>query len=214
MAVTSCHSNLLSHTSSASHSCLFFKSVSVCFPPAALGLQASGVDSVRGQEILTLQASLFQAQLELQAGQRAQQQAARTREDLGRALQRLEEDLQGALQHRRDTERHNLVRRCEHLSQIYLSWWFVALPSCLCFAQDLKLALDKARSSLLEREEQLREAKQEWHLHDKAREATIRELRTSLLNKEQLIEVSNKAAAAPTNTEEHHRSYKRTQFLH
>lgn len=172
------------------------------------------MDCVRGQEIPALQVSLFQAQLELQAGQRAQQQSARTREDLGRALHRLEEDLQGALQHRRDTERHNQVRRCEHLSHIYLSWRFVALPSCLCVVQDLKLALEKARSALLEREEQLNEAKQEWHLHDKEQEATIRELRTSLLNKEQLIEVSNKPAAAPTNTERHHCSYKRTQFLH
>lgn len=187
--------------------------MSVCFPPAALGLQASGVDNVRGQEIIALQASLFQAQLELQAGQRAQQQAARTREDLGRALQRLEEDLQGALQHRRDTERHNLVRRREHVSQIYLSRRFVA-PSCLCVVQDLKLALEKARSALLEREEQLREAKQEWHLHDKEREATIRELRTSLLNKEQLIEVSNKPSAAPTNTEEGHSSSTDHQRLH
>lgn len=70
------------------------------------------MESVRGQgEVLALQASLFQAQLELQAGQRAQQQATRTQEDLSRALQRLESDLQGALQHRRETERHNQVRR-------------------------------------------------------------------------------------------------------
>lgn len=74
-------------------------------------LQVSGAESIRGQgEVLALQGSLFQAQLELQAGQRAHRQAARTQEDLSRALQRLDQDLQGALQHRRETERHNQVR--------------------------------------------------------------------------------------------------------
>ncbi|KAM8744919.1 myomegalin isoform 2-T2 [Acanthopagrus schlegelii] len=125
-------------------------------------LQASGAESIRGQgEVLALQASLFQAQLELQADQRAQRQASRTQEDLSRALQRLETDLQGALQHRRETERHN---------------------------QDLQLALEKARSALQEREEQLKEAEQERRRQDEEREKTIRELRTSLLTKEQLIE--------------------------
>ena len=80
-------------------------------PPPLVAPQASGADTTRGQsEVLALQASLFQAQLELQAGQRAQRQAARTQEDLSRALQRLEKDLQGALQHRRETERHSQVR--------------------------------------------------------------------------------------------------------
>ncbi|KAF3835548.1 hypothetical protein F7725_028106 [Dissostichus mawsoni] len=71
-------------------------------------LQALGADSVRGQgEVLALQASLFQAQLELQADERVQRQAVRAQDDLSRALQRLETDLQGALQHRRETQRHN-----------------------------------------------------------------------------------------------------------
>ncbi|GLD67213.1 myomegalin, partial [Lates japonicus] len=125
-------------------------------------LQVSGAESIRGQgEVLALQASLFQAQLELQAGQRAQRQAARTQEDLSRALQRLEKDLQGALQHRRETERHN---------------------------QELQLALEKARSTLQEREERLREDEQEKQREKEEREKTIRELRTSLQTKEQLVE--------------------------
>ncbi|MEQ2208283.1 hypothetical protein XENOCAPTIV_014975 [Xenoophorus captivus] len=70
--------------------------------------QLSVTEAAPGQgEILALQASLFQAQLELQAGQRAQRQAARTQEDQNRALGRLERDLQLVLQHRRETERHN-----------------------------------------------------------------------------------------------------------
>uniref|UniRef100_A0AAQ4RWA4 Phosphodiesterase 4D interacting protein n=1 Tax=Gasterosteus aculeatus aculeatus TaxID=481459 RepID=A0AAQ4RWA4_GASAC len=125
-------------------------------------MQVSGAACIGGQgEVLALQASLFQAQLELQAGQRGQRQAGRTQEDLSRALQRSERDLQGALQHRRETERHN---------------------------QDLQLALEEARSALQEREEQRREAQGERARQEEESERTIRELRTSLQTKEQLIE--------------------------
>lgn len=60
---------------------------------------------------------------------------------------------------------------------------------CVCDVQDLQLALEKARSALQEREEQLREGEQERQREDEERERTIGELRTSLLTKEQLIEV-------------------------
>ncbi|TWW58414.1 Myomegalin Phosphodiesterase 4D-interacting protein [Takifugu flavidus] len=120
-------------------------------------LQGSGPDSVQ-QQVLGLQASLFQAQLELQAGQRAQRQAARTQQNLDRAVQRLESDLQGALQHRRDAERHN---------------------------QDLQLALEKVRSALLEREERLEEAEQQWRQRGEEQELSIRALRASLLARDQ-----------------------------
>ncbi|KAM8875635.1 myomegalin isoform 3-T3 [Spinachia spinachia] len=124
--------------------------------------QVSGAESNRGQgEVLALQASLFQAQLELQAGQRRQRQAGRTQEDLSRALRRLERDLEGALQHRRETERHN---------------------------RDLQLALEKTRSALQEREEQHMEAQAERGRQEEERERTIQELRTSLQTKEQLVE--------------------------
>ncbi|XP_029985346.1 LOW QUALITY PROTEIN: myomegalin-like, partial [Sphaeramia orbicularis] len=125
-------------------------------------LQVSGSESLRGQgEVLALQASLFQAQLDLQAGQRAQRQASRTQEDLNRALQRLEKDLQGALQHRRETQRHN---------------------------QELQMALEKARSDLQEREEQLNEAERERKREEEERETKIREMKTSLDQKDQLIQ--------------------------
>lgn len=55
--------------------------------------------------------------------------------------------------------------------------------------QDLQLALEKARSALQEREEQLRDGEQERQRQDEETERTVRELRTSLLTKEQLIEV-------------------------
>ncbi|KAF6721984.1 Myomegalin [Oryzias melastigma] len=103
----------------------------------------------------------FQAQLELQAGQRSHRQAARAQEDQSRALQRLENDLQGALLHKRETERHN---------------------------QELQLALQKAQAALQEKEEQLRKRDQDRCQADVENERTIRELRTSLQTKEQLLE--------------------------
>ncbi|XP_034035238.1 myomegalin isoform X2 [Thalassophryne amazonica] len=124
--------------------------------------QVSGSEGVRGQgEVLALQASLFQAQLELQANQRAQRQAARTQEDQSRAVQRLETDLQGALQHRRETERHN---------------------------QELQSALQEARSALQEREEQLSERDRVSQAEKEDSERTARELRTSLQTKERLLQ--------------------------
>ena len=79
----------------------------MCRPPG----QLSVAESPPGQgEVLALQASLFQAQLELQAADRTKRQASRSQENLRRALERLETDLEGALQHRRDTQRHNQVR--------------------------------------------------------------------------------------------------------
>ncbi|XP_063747447.1 myomegalin isoform X2 [Eleginops maclovinus] len=125
-------------------------------------LQASGADSIRGQgEVLALQASLFQTQLELQADERVQRQAARAQEDLSRALQRLETDLQGALQHRRETERHN---------------------------QDLQLALEKAWLVLQEREEKLKEGQQERQRQEEEKQKALTELRTALKTKEQLMQ--------------------------
>ncbi|XP_070410480.1 myomegalin isoform X5 [Nothobranchius furzeri] len=112
-------------------------------------------------EVLVLQASLFQAQLELQAGQRAQRQAARAQENQNRALERLEKDLQGALQHRRETEKHN---------------------------QDLQLVLQKVRSALQEKEEQLRQNQEERRREEEVMERTIKELRTSLQTKDRVLE--------------------------
>ncbi|XP_069009006.1 myomegalin isoform X2 [Embiotoca jacksoni] len=137
-------------------------------------LQVSGAESLRGQgEVLALQASLFQAQLELQAGQRAQRQAARAREDLDRALDRLEKDLQGALEHRRETERHN---------------------------QELQLALETTRSALQEREEQLREGEEERRREREDTERSVGELRTSLETKEQLLQDYCELSEEPKET--------------
>ncbi|XP_068174699.1 myomegalin isoform X3 [Antennarius striatus] len=125
-------------------------------------LQASGSDVVRRHgDVLVLQASLFRAQLELQAGERAQLQAARTLEDQNRLLQRLEDNLQVALQRRRETETHN---------------------------RELQRLLEEVRTALLEREELLREANQERRGREAETESTITELKTRLQTKEQLIQ--------------------------
>ncbi|CAF96726.1 unnamed protein product, partial [Tetraodon nigroviridis] len=89
--------------------------------------------------------------------------AARTQQDLQRALQRLEADLQGALQHRRTTERHN---------------------------QELRRALEELRPALLEAQRCQAEQEQERRRGGEEQEATIRQLRSSLLARDQLIEVS------------------------
>ncbi|CAL8306599.1 unnamed protein product [Lota lota] len=125
-------------------------------------LQLSGPESPQGQgEVLALQASLFQAQLELQAADRTQRQAGRNQENLSRALERLENDLEGALQHLRETERHN---------------------------QELHVTMETARQALQEREEQLGEKEAQRQQEEMERERTIRELRNSLQTKEQQLQ--------------------------
>ncbi|KAK0155659.1 Myomegalin [Merluccius polli] len=125
-------------------------------------LQLSGAEGHPGQgEVLALQASLFQAQLELQGAERTQRQAGRNQDNLSHALERLENDLQGALHQRRETERHN---------------------------QELHVSMEAARRTLQEREEQLgeKEAQRQWK--EQERERTIRELRNSLQTKEQQLQ--------------------------
>lgn len=171
--------------------------------------------------MLALQAALFQAQLELQVGQRAQRRAARTQQDLQGALQRLEADLRGALQHRRDTQRHNQVRReggprardtctpCRReagpaftavslpvhggftfcLRLCHFLFAAVSLPGPVSGLQELVLVLEKVRSALLEREERLSEAELQRRRRGEEQEAAVRQLRTSLLTRDQLIQV-------------------------
>lgn len=123
----------------------------------------SGVTPSRLQaDLLELQGSLFSAQLELQGLQRVQQQGQRREDDLARANQRLQADLQGALQHHQEAERHN---------------------------QDLLAALGRARIEVQQMEEKWRDEGRQREKEVEEREKTIRELKTSLEHKEQLIQV-------------------------
>lgn len=63
------------------------------------------------------------------------------------------------------------------------------MPVPVCGPQDLQLALEKVRSALLEREERLKEAEQQWRQSGEEQALTIRELRASLLARDQLREV-------------------------
>ncbi|XP_067273868.1 myomegalin isoform X2 [Pseudorasbora parva] len=124
--------------------------------------QVSGVAPSRLQaDLLDLQGSLFSAQLEVQGLQRAQQQGQRREDDLARANQRLQADLQGARQHHQEAERHN---------------------------QDLLAALERARFEVQQMEEKWRDEGRQREKEVKEKEKTIRELKSSLEHKEQLIQ--------------------------
>lgn len=128
-------------------------------------VQVSGVAPSRLQaDLLDLQGSLFSAQLELQGLQRAQQQGQRREDDLSRGNQRLQADLQGALQHHQEAETHN---------------------------HDLLAALERARFEVQQMEEKWRDEGRQSEKEVEEREKTIRELKTSLEHKEQLLLVRN-----------------------
>ncbi|KAG9351132.1 hypothetical protein JZ751_025022 [Albula glossodonta] len=74
-------------------------------------LQASNAEPSQLQsELLALQSSLFSTQLDLQGSQRAQRQSQRKAADITRTRDRLQSDLQEALQHREATEKHNQAK--------------------------------------------------------------------------------------------------------
>uniref|UniRef100_A0A8D2ZJU8 Uncharacterized protein n=1 Tax=Scophthalmus maximus TaxID=52904 RepID=A0A8D2ZJU8_SCOMX len=87
-------------------------------------------------ELVGVQSSLFSLGLELEASQRSLRQSQRVGDDLGRFKDRLNSDLQEALQHREVTEKHN---------------------------QDLRCALQKTRSELQAKEAALKDSEAEKH---------------------------------------------------
>ncbi|XP_046692936.1 myomegalin isoform X2 [Silurus meridionalis] len=111
-------------------------------------------------ELLELQASLFSSQLELQGVQRTQRQAQRREDELARANQRLHADLQGVQDRHREAQKHN---------------------------QELLAGLQRARSDLEQMAEKLKEGKEDKERELEERERTIRELKTKLQHKEQLL---------------------------
>lgn len=60
-------------------------------------------------ELVTLQSSLFSHQLKLESSRRAQKHTQRVAEDLAKARDRLQSDLEAALRHRETTENYNQV---------------------------------------------------------------------------------------------------------
>lgn len=66
-------------------------------------------------ELVRVQSSLFSLGLELEASQRSLRQSQRQGDDLLRFKDRLNSDLQEALQHREVTEKHNQVSTVTHV---------------------------------------------------------------------------------------------------
>ncbi|XP_070701394.1 myomegalin-like isoform X2 [Pempheris klunzingeri] len=112
-------------------------------------------------ELVGVQSSLFSLGLELESSQRSLRQSQRQGDDLVRFKDRLNSDLQEALQHREATEKHN---------------------------QDLRCALQKTRSELQAKEATLKESEAERHAAVQEKERNITQLKRSLQDKEQQLQ--------------------------
>ncbi|XP_041847738.1 myomegalin-like isoform X2 [Melanotaenia boesemani] len=111
-------------------------------------------------ELVGVQSSLFSLGLELEASQRSLRQSQRQGDDLLRFKDRLNSDLQEALQHREVTEKHN---------------------------QDLQRALQKTHSELQAKEAALKENESEKHTAMQENNRSISQLKRSLQDKEQQL---------------------------
>ncbi|MED6287054.1 hypothetical protein CHARACLAT_012526 [Characodon lateralis] len=112
-------------------------------------------------ELVRVQSSLFSLGLELDASQRSLKQSQRQGDDLLRFKDRLNSDLQEALQHREVTEKHN---------------------------QDLRCALQKIRSELHTKEAALKEYEAEKIAAAQEKDRIIAQLERSLQDKEQQLQ--------------------------
>ncbi|KAM9719666.1 myomegalin-like isoform 10-T10 [Menidia menidia] len=127
--------------------------------PGGVGesLTLSGLQS----ELVRVQSSLFSLGLELEASQRSLRQSQRQGDNLLRFKDRLNSDLQEALQHREVTEKHN---------------------------QDLRSALQKVRSELHAKEAALKLEEAEKHAAVQEKDGSIAQLKRSLQDKEQQLQ--------------------------
>ncbi|XP_048831938.1 LOW QUALITY PROTEIN: myomegalin [Brienomyrus brachyistius] len=125
-------------------------------------LQVSDSEVAQMQrELLALQESLFSTQLELQGSQRAERRSQWRAADVACDRDRLQADLEEALQHQGASEQHN---------------------------QELRGALQRARSNLQAKEDRLKEVESEKQAEVEAKDKTIQQLRISLRNKEQMVQ--------------------------
>lgn len=122
---------------------------------------SSGEEVSFQSELLSLQLALFRSQLDLEALDRVQRNKDRTEADLRRSVERLKQDLQGALQQSRDTREHN---------------------------QELQSDLDQTRAALRDREDELKKVQTQNQRQNQVKNRTISELKAALGRKEQLIQ--------------------------
>ncbi|XP_034039061.1 myomegalin-like [Thalassophryne amazonica] len=111
-------------------------------------------------ELVGVQSSLFSLSLELEASQRSLRQNQRQQEDLVRFKDRLNSDLQEALQHKEVTEKHN---------------------------QDLQRALQKTCTELQAKEGAMKESEADKYNMVQEKERTIAQLEHSLKDKERQL---------------------------
>ncbi|XP_068197034.1 myomegalin-like isoform X3 [Antennarius striatus] len=130
-----------------------------CKPPE--GVSESLMLAQLQGELVAVQSSLFSLGLELEASQRNLRQSQRQGGDLMRFKDRLNTDLQEALQHREITEKHN---------------------------QDLCRVLQKTRSELQAKEAALKESEEERQAVVQERDRNISQLKRSLQDKERQLE--------------------------
>ncbi|XP_008280462.1 myomegalin-like isoform X2 [Stegastes partitus] len=133
--------------------------LSQCKPPVGVS-ESLTLAQLQG-ELVAVQSSLFSLGLELESSQRSLRQSQRQGDDLLRFKDRLNSDLQEALQHREVTEKHN---------------------------QDLRCALQKIRSELQAKEAALKESEAERHTVVQEKDSSITQLKRSLQDKEQQLE--------------------------
>ncbi|XP_022053261.2 myomegalin isoform X2 [Acanthochromis polyacanthus] len=133
--------------------------LSQCKPPVGVS-ESLSLAQLQG-ELVAVQSSLFSLGLELESSQRSQRQSQRQGDDLLRFKDRLNSDLQEALQHREVTEKHN---------------------------QDLRCTLQKMRSELQAKEAALKESEAEKHTVVQGKDSSIAQLKRSLQDKEQQLQ--------------------------
>ncbi|XP_077411602.1 myomegalin-like isoform X3 [Vanacampus margaritifer] len=148
-------------------------------------------------ELVGVQSSLFSLGLELEASQRSLRQSQRQGQDLARFKDRLNSDLQEALQHGEETEKHNQDLRCAlHKTRTELQAKEEALKEAV--AEGLGAMQEKDRSiarlshSLQKQERQLQEYSEmlETPGSSKPRDALLEKLRERIKDRDRALERS------------------------
>ncbi|XP_061652408.1 myomegalin isoform X2 [Phyllopteryx taeniolatus] len=124
-------------------------------------------------ELVGVQSSLFSLGLELEASQRSLRQSQRQGKDLARFKDRLNADLQEALQHREETEKYN---------------------------QDLRCTLQKIRAELQAKEKALKEAVAERLTAVQEKDRSIAQLNHSLQDKERQLQEYSEMIETPESS--------------
>ncbi|XP_051944199.1 myomegalin-like [Hippocampus zosterae] len=146
-------------------------------------------------ELVGVQSSLFSLGLELEASQRSFSQSQRQADDLARFKDRLNADLQEALQHKEETEKHNQDLRCAlQKTRAELRAKEEALKEVeaerLSAAQEKDMSIAQLNHTLREKERQLQEYSQMFETPEspKPRDALVEKLRERIKDRDRALE--------------------------